>query len=140
MNFREYRPDFPADILRRKAYNLIFNCNKDRVAVNQHCPIVYRKDWLKDFYTTYKKEIDASCTRFREPQNYNQYAYCLYQVIEKTVEQTPQNMKSLALSNKNINNVVMMDFSQWDSICFNDQDITEENYQKAVEHIKEYFL
>ena len=139
LNFRDYRPDFPADILRRKAYNLIFNCNKDRAAVNQHGSVVYRKDWLKDFYTIYKKEIDASCTRFREPQNYNQYAYCLYQVIEKTVEQTPQNMKSLALSNKNINNIVMMDFSQWDCVCFNDQDITEENSLRAVEHIKEFF-
>lgn len=140
MNFRDYRSDFPADVLRRQAYNLIFRCCKNRAAVNQHCPIVYRKDWLKDFYLEYKQIIDNSCTRFREDKNFNQYVYCLYQVIEKTVEQTTeQNMKSLALSNKNISNVIKMDFSQWDSICFNDQDITEKNYQKAVEHIKEYF-
>lgn len=121
INLRDYKKTAPGDITRQNVYNLILNTNqKERVVTTQHGTVSYRKDWLEECFEKYKNEILNSCSKFREPKNFNQYLFAFYQMFEKKILNDSKDIISYTVKNSQINRIFDDKFENHDFICIND--------------------
>lgn len=121
INLRNYKTTAPGDITRQNVYNLILNTNQSgRVVTTQHGTVSYRKDWIQECFEKYQKEIINSCSKFREPKNYNQYLYAFYQMFEKTILNDSKDIISYTVKSSQVNKIFEDEFESHDFICIND--------------------
>ena len=140
INIGNIRPAAPGDPIRKNAYNLIMNTNKERIIITQHGPLVYKKAWIKECYDKYKDILVKSCSTFREDYNYNQYVYAFYQMMEKSIVNTELRIKSFIAKPDRIAGILEEDFKNYDFVCINDSNITaQQEWNKIIEKIDKIF-
>lgn len=140
INIGNIRPAAPGDPVRKNAYNLIMNTNKERIIITQHGPLVYKKAWIKECYDKYKDILVKSCSTFREDYNYNQYVYAFYQMMEKSIVNTELRIKSFIARPDRIASILEEDFKNYDFVCINDSNMTaQQEWNKIIEKIDKIF-
>ena len=138
---RDYFETGPGDYLRRNAYNLITGKKQyKKVVTTQHSVISFKLSLLQICFKKYKKTLLKSLSRFREPQNYNQYIYSFYQMMEDTIINKQQKMISYSLKPEIIEKIINLDLKKYDYICLNDDvDMKETDWKKIQNKFETLF-
>ena len=121
INLRDYVKTAPGDITRQNVYNLILNTDQSgRVVTTQHGTVSYRKDWCQECFEKYEDKIMESCSKFREPKNFNQYLFAFYQMFEKTIINDSKDIISYTVKDTQLSKIFDDNFETHDFICIND--------------------
>lgn len=129
MTTRTFNSKWPGDILRLKAYNLINNIENNyiTIATTAHSYVSYKKSWIKECFDEYKDKLLESCTRFREPKNFNQYVFSYYQAKRKEIKNIKQSIFSKNLRSSTLDNILKENFTLYQAICLNDDSLSQED-------------
>ena len=128
LNIRDYNANYPEDIMRKNAFNLILEKNQEKkVVTTQHSTISYKMSLLKKCFKKYKKIILKSISPFREDKNFNQYIYSFCQMMEGTILNKPHKIRLFDVSPNIIKKIIDIKYKKYDFICLNDQIEMSEN-------------
>lgn len=120
MKKRGYIPSAPGDGLRYDDKKLLTGKNDKTVYEVQHICMPYVMETIREVYETYKKEILASIGKFREPGQYNQWIYSIYQSIKKK-KHINKGIKYLSTEINPVHkSKYMVDWTKYKAICLND--------------------
>lgn len=134
INIRDFSFSAPGDNLRRNAFNLITGKKQNKRVINtQHSTISYRLSLIKNCFQKYKNSILKSVSRFREEQNFNQYIYSFYQMMEDTILNIPQKIYSFSVRPALIEKLLINNFNNYDYICLNDEiEMENKDWSKII--------
>jgi len=137
MNFRNYNGAAKGDRVRNNVYNLILGKKQNKkVVTTQHGPIPYRMDWIKEFYKVYGNETSSHTTMFREDENYNQYVFAFYQMMEKRIFNSEKDIVNYDMKEQLYERIINDDFESHDFVCINDNAFsTEEQWNNVLNKI-----
>lgn len=133
MKKREYIPTAPGDRLRYDDKKLVTGKDDKMVYEVQHICMPYVMETIKEVYEANKKEIVDSIGKFREPGQYNQWIYSIYQGLNK--KHINKGIRYLSTEiNPTHRGKYAVDWKKYKAICLND---SCETTQSDLRYVRE---
>ena len=132
VKYRRFNFKWTGDMLRKSDYILLRNSFNGYIYSFQHTYLPHKKSIMIEVFNKYKKKILSTVTPFRTQSEHNQWIFSQYAYFNNKVIKNRLSYMSTEIKTKNMQKILLRNWSKYKSVCFNDHSSTTDTQVNEI--------